>query len=87
MYITFSTFHASFYRPPEGGRLFDMKVVSSFVSLRTYYVKKKITANHAAEISHKHLCEAVLEKLDCLRKGGDSRVSGCTRLNYRVMLI
>ena len=32
-------------------------------------------------------CEAALEKLDCLRKGGDSRVSGCTTLNYRVMLI
>ena len=48
---------------------------------------KKTTANHAAAISHKHCpCEAVLEKLDCLSKGGDSRVSGCTRLNYRVML-
>ena len=27
-----------YYRPPEGGRLFDMKVVSSYVFLRTYYV-------------------------------------------------
>ena len=27
------------------------------------------------------------ETAECLRKGGDSRVSGCTRLNYRVMLI
>ena len=26
------------YRPPGGGRLFDMKVVSSYVFLRTYYV-------------------------------------------------
>ena len=38
-------------------------------------------------ISHKHRCEAALEKLDCLRKGGDRQVSGCTRLNYPVMLI
>ena len=30
--------------------------------------------------SHKHWCEAAVEKLDCLRKSGDSRVSGCTRL-------
>ena len=30
-----------YYRPPEGGRLFDMKVVSSYVFLRTYYVWKK----------------------------------------------
>ena len=49
--------------------------------------KPTTTANHAAAISHKHWCEAALEKLDCLRKGGDSRVSGCTRLNCRVMLI
>ena len=28
----------SYYRPPVGGRLFDMKVVSSYVFLRTYYV-------------------------------------------------
>ena len=42
------------YRPPEGGRLYDMKVVSGYAFLRTYYVQKKITANHAAEISHKH---------------------------------
>ena len=48
---------------------------------------KKLTANHAAAISHKHWCEAALEKLDFLRRGGDSRVSGCTRLNYCVMLI
>ena len=27
-----------YYRPPRGGRLFDMKVVSSYVFLRTYYV-------------------------------------------------
>ena len=27
-----------YYRPPGGGRLFDMKVVSSYVFLRTYYV-------------------------------------------------
>ena len=26
-------------------------------------------------------------KEDCLSKGGDSRVPGCTRLNYRLMLI
>ena len=26
-----------FYRPPGGGRLFDMKVVSSYVFLRSYY--------------------------------------------------
>ena len=43
-----------YYRPPEGGRLFDMKVVSSYVFLRTYHVQKKITANHAAAIPHKH---------------------------------
>ena len=61
--------------------------VSIYVFLRTYYVYKKITANHAAAISPKHSCEAALEKFDCLRKGGDSRESGCTRLNYRVMLI
>ena len=28
----------NFYRPPGGGRLFDIKVVSSYVFLRTYYV-------------------------------------------------
>ena len=44
-------------------------------------IKIKTTANHAAAISHKHWCEAVLEKLDCLRGGGDGRVSGCARLN------
>ena len=65
-------------RPPEGGRLYDMKVVSGYAFLRTYYACKKITTNHAAAISHKHRCEAALEKLDCLRKSGDSRVSGCT---------
>ena len=42
------------YQPPEGGRLYDMKVVSGYVFLRTYYVLKKLTANHAAAISHKH---------------------------------
>ena len=42
------------YRPPEGGRLYDMKVVSGYAFLRTYYVQKKLTANHAAAISHKH---------------------------------
>ena len=26
------------YRPPEGGRLYDMKVVSGYAFLRTYYV-------------------------------------------------
>ena len=77
-----------YYRPPVGGRFYDMKVVSGYVFLRTYYryVYKKITANHAAARSYKHWCEAVLEKLDCLRKGGDSRVSGCTRLHCRVGL-
>ena len=25
------------YRPPEGGRLYDMKVVSAYEFLRTYY--------------------------------------------------
>ena len=30
--------HIYFYRPPEGGRLYDMNVVSSYVFLRTYYV-------------------------------------------------
>ena len=29
---------AGYYRPPGGARLFDMKVVSSHVFLRTYYV-------------------------------------------------
>ena len=43
------------YRPPEGGRLHDIEVVSGYAFLRTYYVyNKKITANHAAAISHKH---------------------------------
>ena len=28
----------AYYRPPEGGRLNDMKVVSGFAFLRTYYV-------------------------------------------------
>ena len=48
---------------------------------------KNKTANHAAAKSHKHWCEAVLDKLDYFRKGGDSRVSGCTRFNYRMMQI
>ena len=26
------------YRPPEGGRLYDMKVVSGYAFLRTYFV-------------------------------------------------
>ena len=26
------------YRPPEGGRLYDIKVVSGYAFLRTYYV-------------------------------------------------
>ena len=26
------------YQPPEGGRLYDMKVVSGYAFLRTYYV-------------------------------------------------
>ena len=28
----------AYYRPPEGGRLYDMKVESSYAFLRTYYV-------------------------------------------------
>ena len=28
----------NYYRPPEGGRLYDMKVVSGYAFLRTYYV-------------------------------------------------
>ena len=48
-------------------------------------MSRKNPANHAAAISHKHWCEAALEKLDCLREGGDSQVSGCTRLDKRVM--
>ena len=28
----------AYYRPPEGGRLYDMKVVSGYAFLRTYYV-------------------------------------------------
>ena len=31
-----SEFIGYYYRPPGGGRLFDMKVVSSYVFLRTY---------------------------------------------------
>ena len=31
-----------YYRPSGGARLFDMKVVSSYVFLRTYYVLKKV---------------------------------------------
>ena len=27
-----------YYRPPEGGRLYDMKVASGYAFLRTYYV-------------------------------------------------
>ena len=27
-----------YYRPPEGGRLYDMKVVSGYAFLRAYYV-------------------------------------------------
>ena len=27
-----------YYRPPEGGRLYDMKVVSGYAFLRTYFV-------------------------------------------------
>ena len=42
------------YHPPKDGQLFDMKVVSSYVFLRTYYVKKKITANHVSAKAHKH---------------------------------
>ena len=38
----------------ESYGLYDMKVVSGYVFLRTYYVQKKLTANHAAAISHKH---------------------------------
>ena len=30
--------HPHYYRPPEGGRLYDMKVVSGYAFLRTYYV-------------------------------------------------
>ena len=30
--------YCSYYRPPEGGRLYDMKVVSGYEFLRTYYV-------------------------------------------------
>ena len=43
-----------YYRPPEGGRLYDMKFVSGNAFLRTYFVQKKLTANHAAAISHKN---------------------------------
>ena len=43
-----------YYRPPEGGRLYVMKVVSGYAFLRTYFVPKKLTANHAAAISHKN---------------------------------
>ena len=28
----------NYYRPPEGGRLYDMKVVSGYAFLRTYYI-------------------------------------------------
>ena len=31
----------AYYRPPEGDRLYDMKVVSGYAFLRTYYVQKK----------------------------------------------
>ena len=30
-------FYGDYHRPPAGGRLFDMKVVSSYVFLRAYY--------------------------------------------------
>ena len=40
-----------YYRPPEGGRLYDMKVVSGYAF---QVMQKKLTANHAAAISHKH---------------------------------
>ena len=44
------------YRRPEGDRLFDMIVVSSYmyVFLLTYYVQKKNPVNYAAALSHKH---------------------------------
>ena len=32
-----TVFKSVYYRPPEGGRLYDMKVVSGYVVLRTYY--------------------------------------------------
>ena len=41
--------NATYYRPP-GGRLYDLKVLSGYAFLRTYYVLKKLTANHAAAI-------------------------------------
>ena len=49
-------------------------------------MQKKPCQSYAAAICHKHWCETALEKLDCLCKGGNSRVSGCTRLNSRVIL-
>ena len=33
-----TTVQYDYYRPPGGGRLFDMKVVSSYVFLRNYYI-------------------------------------------------
>ena len=53
-YLQDIVFRHDYYRPQEGGRLYDMKVVSGSAFLRTYYVLKKLTANHAAAISHKH---------------------------------
>ena len=32
---------AIYYRPPEGGRLYDMKVVSGYAFLRTYIMSRK----------------------------------------------
>ena len=36
--IQFNNYIIADYRPPEGGRLYDMKVVSGYAFLRTYYV-------------------------------------------------
>ena len=36
--LTFLYSYLYYYRPPEGGRLYEMKVVSGYAFLRTYFV-------------------------------------------------
>ena len=38
VHVTLRTQETRDYRPPEGGRLYDMKVGSGYAFLRAYYV-------------------------------------------------
>ena len=68
-----------YYRPPESCKW--LCVSANLLCLEKINSLFMIN-DHASAISHKHWCEAALEK-----QGGDSHVSGCTRFNCRVMLI